>query len=255
MTRLSFFKISFFAILLLNANFSNAQKAIDPLENIQTRIYDAFYASFYAGTGQIEGIIEELSVARQSSDNMYLDYWQAYAHYYLAIHHLKMEEDEKASVLINSAIQLLDELPNPDSESLTLLSSFYSLSISLTPEKAQQLSGKASKNIETALKLDDKNLRAYLVRGKSDFYKPTQYGGGKLVEECLLTALSLEDTYSDISYSPTWGRNEAYSFLVQFYMREDQTEKAKLYCKQGIQKFPEDYMLNELNKKLESGDY
>lgn len=244
------FKLSLFSILLFILGLGIAQAQEEVLDDIQNRIDEAFSTSFHAGTTELEDIIQELETVEQTSDNLYVTYWKAYAQYYFAIFHLKGDDDAQVNILLDTGIESLETLDDLNSEGYALLGGFYSLSINTNTSKAASLSAKAKKQYDKAIQLDENNLRAYMSIGKADFYKPVQYGGGKIVEENLLKALSLEDSYSDLSYAPTWGRSQAYSYLVQFYIREDRVEDANLYCQQGLQKFPDDYMLNQHKKEL-----
>lgn len=248
------FKVSLFTTLIfvfiLGFQILQAQENVEVLEGIQNRIDEAFGASFYAGTDELENIIQDLETAQQNSDNLYLTYWKAYTQYYLTIFYLKGGDNEQVNTFLEAGMESLESLENLDSEGYALLGSLYSLSINMHPSKAANLSAKAKKQYDKAIELDENNLRAYMSIGKSDFYKPVQYGGGKIVEENLLKALTLEDTYSDLPYAPTWGRNQAYAYLVEFYIREDRLQDANLYCQQGLQKFPNDYLLNAHQKEL-----
>lgn len=218
---------------------------------IEDRIYQAFEQSFVKGTSSLESILQELATSYESEPKRQWAYWQGYAHYYLSIYQLKMGKKNEANAVLQQGIQILEGIRDKNSDDYALLSALQSFSITYNPSEAPVLSTKALKNIEKAIELDGQNLRAYLIAGRNDFYKPEQYGGGKVTEKHLLKALSLKDSYqTDNSYTPSWGRSEAYALLVQFYQREGRKEEALLFCKQGLQKFPNDYMLNQLQKEL-----
>ncbi len=243
-----------FALFLLFAGYLGQSKAQVPdvLVNIQDRVDQAFNASFQAGPSELESIIQNLEEAQSQGAHSYLAYWQAYACYYQAIYYMKSEDTRAEAQAANQkGLALLENLKDKNSEEHALLADLYSLSMSFNPDQVITIAGKRDKHIAKALQLDENNLRAYLSQGKSDFYTPVQYGGGKKVEKSLLKALSLPNTTQEEPYAPSWGRSQAYSYLVQYYLREGLQDKALIYCKQGLQKFPDDYSLNEHLKKLE----
>ena len=71
---------------------------------------------------------------------------------------------------------------------------------------------------------------------------------GKKVEEYLLKALSLPE--KTMEGGPSWGKNVAYHMLASYYLREGQKDKAKMYCMQGLSKYPHDMQLNQLKQSL-----
>lgn len=234
-------------LLSVNCCWSQDQSHLDQIEE---RIGAAFGQSFASQENQVLPIIATLEQAYQTDASLINCYWLAYAHQYAAIYDMQIEEMENAQAHTEAAIDLLKNVEKLDSEGHALLGALFSLNIVFNRGKAVALSSDANKHYNKALKLDKENLRAYYGLGKSDFYKPEQYGGGKIVEENLLKAITLPDQHSDSPHAPAWGKDDAYWYLVQFYQREDRLSDAKLYCKQGLKKYPNHYGLNQMKAEL-----
>lgn len=243
-------KIYLTITFLLGALLGQAQNTIKALDNIQQRIDNAFLTAVRKDIKPLQQIANELKATSNKQQNRYLTYWEAYVHYNLTIVYLSKRDMDKGSKHNLAAVQLLDKLKNKNSEEYALLGMNTSIGIGFNPGAAPSESAKARRYYEKAAKLDKKNLRAYYGQGNSDFYTPKQYGGGLIAEQMFLKALSLKDTYSDNAYAPSWGREQVYTMLVRFYVREGQNNKALLYCKQGLKKYPENTRLKNTLEKL-----
>ncbi len=223
---------------------------IPELKDIESCIESAFNQSFPDQKNQIRPIMEKLSPAHQENASPWLIYWQAYGHYYEGIYLMQMDQKDASEEVLEKGLELLDSKSEWSSEDHVLAGTIMGLMMSVSPGKVMSLSAKSSKHYSKALELAPDNMRVYLALGKSDFYKPKMFGGGKNVEEYLLKALKLDDKYTDDPNAPSWGREEVYGYLVRFYQRVDRLEEARLYLKQGLKLYPQDYMLNELSSGL-----
>ena len=234
-------KTLLFFLCLVSATLAFAQ----PNPN-QGKIDAAFMQSFPSQQNQVEPVITELK--KDPSGNAY---WIAYGLFYSSIYSLQTNQNDAAAKNIKEAIELLETIKDKSSEDHALLGYLLGFSIYFDQANAPKLNAKANAQYEAALKKDDKNMRAYYGMGESDFHRPAEYGGGKKVEEYLVKAIALPE--QSAQNSPSWGKNMAYHTLASFYLREGQKDKAKMYCMQGLAKFPQDYKLNELKKALQSG--
>ncbi len=210
---------------------------------IQERVEAALEQSFATQSNQIEPIITELMQGESANE-----YWIAYAQFYQSIYHLHSGTQDKAKAILTDAIERLEGIKDKSSEEHALLGYCLGYSISFEPNSAVRLSTKAVAQYNAALKKNKNNLRAYLGLGESDFHKPTAYGGGEKVEEYLLKAISLPDQIVD--NGPSWGKNMAYYTLASFYLREGKTDEARMYCMQGLEKYPHDHQLNQLKQSF-----
>jgi len=198
----------------------------------------------------LKPIIQKLSEAGEDNPSPWLVYWQSYGHYYEGIYLMQIDQKDASEEALNRGLELLDSKSTWSSEDHVLAGTIMGLMMGISPGKVMSLSAKSSKHYQKALKLSPDNMRVYLALGKSDYYKPKMFGGGKRVEEYLLKALELNDTCIEDPNAPSWGREEIYGYLVRFYQREDRLDEARLYLKQGLELYPQDYMLNELSSDL-----
>lgn len=233
--------------LFLLCGWLGAAAQESPLTNIEQRLEQAIYASFAKQSNEMLPIITQLELVKNEP---MVTYWSAYGYYYAAVYTFKMQQKDAAIGYLEKGAKLLDDQSKPNSEDYALLGAITSLTISLKPNEAITLSTKATNYYEKSKKLNDQNLRAYLGIGRSDFYKPKEYGGGKIAEANLLKAIALPATTSKDPHAPTWGRSEAYQMLVSFYEREGRLDEAKLYCAKGLKAFPENSELARMSKKL-----
>ena len=220
------------------------------LDGIQASIEQALNESFPAQENKVSPIIEKLAAAYKDNPNPWYIYWQGYGHYYEALYFMKTGQKEAGIESLKAGIDLIESQEKLSSEDHVMAGTLMGLLMGLSPGEIMTLSAKSGKHYQKAVKMAPENMRAHLALGKSDFYTPKEYGGGEKVEEYLLKAISLEDTYLDDPNGPSWGRTEAYMHLVQFYQRENRRDEAKLYCKKGLALFPNDYMLKQLEAEL-----
>ena len=240
---------------LLVAKPVSLNKEPSVLENIEQRIDDAFeYFRKTHSTDSLHKIVQQLETANDSKKQRAITYWGAYAKYVLSICHTTQGEAEKAKEYNDQAIAILEPIGEKNSEELTILAQSISYGISfISPALAASASAKARKHLKEALALDNKNIRAYYALGKSDYYTPVEYGGGTIVEENLLKAISLPEESSKTPYgshSPTWGKKQSYALLAMYYLRQEENSNAKLYYQQGIRKYPDYYALEEVGNRL-----
>lgn len=221
----------------------------DGLEQMESRIQTAFYQSFMQqSTAELDGIIGELE---KMPVNVWTDYWLAYAQFRKALFHIAQNDAEKSEEIAEAALETVANTKEKTSEHYALQAMIHSFTIQfMRGIQAGVASQKVSSTLKKAKKLDDKNLRAYFVMGSQDFYTPEQYGGGKKVEEFLTQAIELEDQYHDNPVLPTWGKDEAYELLLQFYIKKEQYEKAKTLFQEASAAYPNNYRLMQIGTKL-----
>lgn len=211
--------------------------------SMQGKIDAALGQSFATQQNQLEPIIEELK--KDESGNTY---WIAYSKLLSGVFYQQTGDKNKAGESVEEGIKLLQDIKEKDSEEHALLGYLLGFSITFDPSNAPLLAAKSNREYEASLKKNPNNLRAYLGLGESDFHKPAAYGGGEKVEEFLSKAISLPD--SSVENGPTWGKNSAYYTLASFYKREGDSDKAKMYCMQGLSKYPNDARLNQLKQSF-----
>lgn len=233
---------------LLLAFYSLPAQAV--LDHIEQRILEAYGVSVAAEADPFQPIVEALEAAYQADSNPIVHYWWCFALNRQAILLMNAGQDEQALKVLEQGIAQLKALDDPSSEDLALHGSLVSLSIGFRPDLAAILSAEASTLYEKAIEKNDQNLRAYLGVGRSDYYKPAEYGGGLKVESYLQKALTKPDTSTDQPHAPSWGRGDAYYYLAAYYHREGRTGEAKLYCNKGLKDYPTHSLLLSLKNQL-----
>lgn len=253
MKRLFFLPV--FLCLILNLSASPVLSCIDnddPLLEAEQQVLSAFVqAKMKQSPDEIQALGKQYLNIYKTKKNKLAAYWYAYTCYYECIYHMGMEDNAAAKKTLKSGIATLSSLSDKNSEDYALLASMQSISIPLYASfQAIFISGRVKNNGEKALAMDPSNLRALLVLGSSDYYTPTQYGGGKKVEDYLLKAIKLPAQKIENPYLPAWGKNTAYEILIRYYLREDRKADAKAMFKAAKKTFPDDYQINSLAEKL-----
>lgn len=218
---------------------------------IQQKIYDIFAQSLILKDNKmLLELAKNLEKLNQERKQNIITYWQSYLQFYASIHYLKMGDRKMAEKEIDKGIDFLKKMKHKNSEDFALLAMLQNFSIQFKGIKAMFISSDVKENAEQSIAIDSTNLRAFYVYGSSDFYTPEKYGGGKKTERYLLKAISLDAQKINNPYLPSWGKEEAYELLIKFYIKKEKWELAKKYYVQGIQEFPESYVLNQLAKNL-----
>lgn len=219
------------------------------LDGIENRIQNAMNQSFMQQDAEpLEGIVKELEGMER---NAWVDYWHAFALFRKAIFEVYGTNDNSSETTLEKALAILNDSNEMTSEHYALRGMIRSFSVQFASGmKAGILSQKVSSDFKKALKLDDKNLRAYYGKGAQDYYTPEEYGGGKKVEEYLTQAIALENQYHDYAVLPTWGKDEAYEVLLRYYIKNEKYEKAKTLFQEAIKAYPKHYQLAQIGAQL-----
>ena len=227
----------------------NQKDSVELIElgEIQSKIQQAYSDSFAdQNNSKLVQIATKLQQGYTETQNPLYIYWKAYAQYHESITYLGESKRDEAKETINQAIESLDAIKSKNSEDYALLSMLQNFSCQFAGYPAViEVSKKSSKNIAKAIELDDTNMRAYYVFASIDFYTPKGFGGGKKVEEYLLKALSLPIQNDTNTSNPSWGRQEVYEMLSNFYLKNGNADKAKEYTQKGLKEFPNSNTLNQ----------
>jgi tetratricopeptide (TPR) repeat protein len=198
--------------------------------------------------------LNELSIQLENlykakNQNLIL-YWRSYLQFYSSINYLSKGDTKSAENEINKGLELIESIEKKNSEDYALLAMLQSLSIQFDSSKAMYISENINKNVNSAISLDSTNLRAWYVFASYDFYTPEQYGGGKKAEKYFLKAISLPEQKIKNVYLPSWGKEESYQMLIQFYIQNEKWDLAKKYFQEGITAYPKSYQINQLASRL-----
>lgn len=225
--------------------FAQKQGADSILLHAQDKIYEAFIASFTnRNVGELQKI--QQSIQALDSKSQIANYWIPYSKYYESIYYLKTRDNDQAKKSIDEGIDFLTKIDDKNAEMYALLAHLQSFSIQFEKGMgAMGVSKQVLENVQKALELEPNNPRAWYVMGCNDYYKPKQYGGKKKCEEYLLKAIHAPEHPQANPYLPTWGISDAYALLIQYYVDNNDMEKAKETYEKGSSLFPDDYMINQ----------
>jgi pentatricopeptide repeat protein len=222
------------------------------LSDVENKINADFLSLFVKGDVlSMDKMYAELNEGYQSASNDIFLYWMAYAEYYKAIYYSSVKRNEECKSSIDKALGTMEKMPAWNSEDLSLLALIQSFSLQFENQvKIPLILNSIKENFTKSMELDPKNIRAYYVAGSFDFYTPEQFGGGKQVESNLLKAIRGKEQNPENSYLPTWGKEDAYSMLISFYIKKERWEDAKDLFMEAKSKYPANYMLNSLATQL-----
>lgn len=249
-------KISHFLILITNLMVIGATTAQDQniLFNINDKISKAQSESFETDVDLLAPIIASLEELEENGSNHWKEYWIAYAKFQQSMYwayNPESVDEEKAKVITQEAITILENIDKKNVEDYALLGYVKGYSLQWTSFlKIPKESGKAGKWVAKSVELDAENPRANMVFGNNDYHTPPMFGGGKKAEKYLLNAISLFEEEVKNPFMPSWGLPNAYQMLVQTYIKKDMLEKAAETVKKGLEIFPDNSTLRELEKKI-----
>jgi tetratricopeptide (TPR) repeat protein len=174
---------------------------------------------------------------RKDPDAAWLHYYIALSDYRLATYYLEESQSEEAELHTMEAQKHLDKVIElkPDwGEPFALYASTLGYEIALDWSKAMSLGMKIGEYYGIALELEPDNPRVNLLKGAGELYTPVEYGGGPDIAIATLShAVSLfENEKAAHPKAPSWGKEEAYTFLGMAHQQKGENEKAReLYQK------------------------
>ncbi len=169
---------------------------------------------------------------KEKSENAYLHYYIALCDYRLVTYELSENLTDEAGMHTSDAQKHLEkvmELKPTWGEPFALYASLIGFEIALDWNKAMTLSMEIPEYFGKAFDLDPENPRINLLKGASDLYTPPEYGGGPDVAIGTLTyavELFAEEKIQN-PLEPSWGKDEALTFLGMAYMQKGDNDKAR----------------------------
>lgn len=196
-------------------------------------------------------IISELRNYNPNGNNRYLSYWEAYALYKCSILSSIMKKKEDAEKFTVKAIEILESIKGKTTEDYALLGMLKNYQINFSGWLATiKLSNQAKSMAQKAIELNGNNLRAYLVLGINNYYTPELYGGKSKCEEYFKKAISLPVRTSANEFDPTWGREDAFYFLLAYYKNRKKDGDQKLFeqlKRDALEEYPDDKRFERFN--------
>lgn len=246
--------IGIFLFFALVVSISFAQKKTD-LDNIESDLKTAMEKSYETKTDEIQAVLDKISSVKGKKLAPWANYWMAYGKMMQSVFYASDRKNEEkmetAAKFAEESIALLEAIKKPNSEDLALLANVMGFSIQFNPGKGMVLGPKSGQIAEKAKKMDDNNLRAWLVLGTNDAFTPEQFGGGKKAEQYFITALTKKDKTIDLPYAPSWGKNQVYAMMAVFYKMKGRNQDAKNFLEKGLKAYPGDKMLIGIKESME----
>lgn len=242
--------ISLFMLVCLSSSIVAQTEKTNPLLDIQERI-DSIYIAARKEKNATSLLEMEKSIKGAKMNNYLPQYWGAYLKLNLSVLYGEIEDKVKAEESINDAIKILDGIESKDAEVLALLA--YAQSFSIRYASGMQagiIYQKSGQNINIAKKIDATNIRVWYVAAILDFYTPKSFGGQKECEAFFKKAISLDEKNDSNPYLPTWGKEDSYLMLINYFITNDRKDEATKYFKEASSDFPNSSRLQALEKRI-----
>lgn len=181
---------------------------------------------------------------KEKSENAYLHYYIALCDYRLVTHEISENLTDEAGMNTADAQKHLEkamELKPTWGEPFALYASMLGMEIALDWNKAMTLGMEIGVYFGKAFDLGPENPRINLLKGSSDLFTPAEYGGGPDVAIGTLThAVDLfEKENVQDPLVPSWGKEEALTFLGMAYMEKGDKNKARELFLKALEVNPE----------------
>jgi len=181
---------------------------------------------------------------KAKTENASILYHVALADYRLITFYLSSSNNPEAEKSLIEAQKYLEKAMAVDpsfGEADALHGYLLGFEIALHPEKAMTLGMSSFEYFSKGFEKDPENPRIHLLKGISLFYTPEAYGGGTdNAIESLTRAAGLFDKEVVIDpLKPSWGKEEAYTYLGLAYKQKKDYKKAKEMLKKALEVNPE----------------
>jgi len=197
-------------------------------------------------------------LVKEKDDNVYLLYYVALCDYRLATYYLTLTKMKEAEIYTMEGQKYLEKAMEADSsfgESFALYATLLGFEIAINQERAMELGFRSYEYLAKALEKSPENPRINLLKGASILFTPEQFGGGAdNAMEFLNKSVNLfeKESIKD-PIEPSWGKEEAYTFLGMAYKQKNELDNAKKFLKRALEINPQFGMavreLSEIEKK------
>jgi tetratricopeptide (TPR) repeat protein len=181
---------------------------------------------------------------KAKAENAFILYHIALADYRLMTFYLSSKANEDAEKSLAEAQKYLEKAMTLDpsfGEAGALYGYLLGFEIGLHPEKAMTLGMASFDYLSKAVAKEPENPRIHLLQGISLFYTPQEYGGGadKAIESLARAVSHFDREVVRDPLQPSWGKDEAYTYLGIAYEQKKDFEKAKEMLKKALEINPE----------------
>lgn len=226
------------------------------LAGMQQRVQQAFASDIRSGKAEALPALLQLFAAERPTGNRSLEqlhiYWQAYLRFFQTLYYSQHQQHERAAEAVGEGIKLLEGYGHKGSEEYALLARLEGLATSYAGSKTPQLAMAMAEHAAQAIALDPQNPRAYVVAGVNNYFTPVAFGGKTKVKEYLTKALELPAQQTPSDYLPSWGRDEAYEYLIRLCLDTGARDEAAALCTKALGEFPASPMLQQLKGRIEA---
>lgn len=179
-------------------------------------------------------------LVKEKRGNAYFFYYVALSDYRLATYYFtsnNMKEAERYVIEGQKYLEKALEAAPSFGESYALYATLLGYEIALHQDIAMELGVKSYEYLAKAFEKDPDNPRINLLKGTSVLFTPEAYGGGaNNALEFLEKSVSLfEKENLKYSLEPSWGREEAYTFLGMAYKQIKEYDKAIGFLKKALE--------------------
>lgn len=177
---------------------------------------------------------------KSKGKNVYLPYYIALCDYRLATYYIASNNTGETERYYTEGQKYLEKAMEDDpsfGESYALYATLLGYEIALHQEKAMVLGFKSFEYFAKALQKEPNNPRINLLKGTSDLYTPEIYGGGpdNAIGYFNKSINLFEKENIKDPIKPSWGKEEAYTFLGIAYKQKKEYDKAREYLKKALE--------------------
>lgn len=191
---------------------------------------------------------------KEKQENIYILYYMALCDFRLSNYYLASAKMKEAEIYTKEAQKYLEKAMDIDpnfGELYALYATMLGFEIAFNQDKAMTLGMQIYQYFYKALQKSSDNPRVHYLKGVSDLYTPVEFGGGPDTSiKTLLKSIELfekEDIQDPVK--PSWGEDEAYTFLGMAYKQKGDAEKAVKSFKKALEINPDSGLAKaELNK-------
>ena len=194
-------------------------------------------------------------IAKEKDESFYPMYYIALCDYRLATYYLTLAEMDKAGPYIKESQDYLKKAMEQEPE-FGELDAFYAymlgFEIAMNPEKGMSLGFEIYQYFGKAFEKSPKNPRIYFLKGSSELFTPAEYGGGAdIAIKTLAKSVDLfEKENIEDPVKPSWGKDEAYTFLGMAYNQKGDQDKAIEFFTKALEINPEFRMAKDELEKI-----
>jgi tetratricopeptide (TPR) repeat protein len=194
-------------------------------------------------------------LVKEQAKKGYLHYYVALCDYRLAIYYMtenQMDEAEVHTMESQKHLEQAMELMPSWGEPAALYASMLGFEIAFDWSKAMTLGMKSNEYLGKALDLEPGNPRILYIKGSSELFTPEAYGGGadKAIETFKKAVDLFEKERVEDPLKPSWGKEEAFTFLGMAYEQTGEKKKAEEFYRKALDVNPEFGLAKENLEKL-----